>query len=394
MIPDKYRRQLQPGERLFREGESGEDAFFVESGVLEIHRDNGGERNVMARVAEGDLIGEMALVDDRPRTASVTALTDVRLRVMSRENFRDKLDSADPFLRLLLGEILRRYRSVIGGSEGGAMKAPSSDRRKVIERIEMEHEIASALQRGEFQLFYQPIVSLEDRRTAGFEALIRWQHAERGWISPGEFIPVAEDSELIVEIGRWSLLRACEVLSRLKRQDTGGISTRAPPFVTVNISARHLCMPKLFDEVRCALETTGAQPAQLKLEVTESLLMKNWEVAAEVLSRCRALGVKVAVDDFGTGYSSLSYLHRFPVDTLKIDRSFVTLMVQDPGSKKILRALGTLAKSLYMDIVAEGVEMPEQAAQLYGLGFEHAQGFLFSKAVPEAEAMELLHRLW
>jgi EAL domain-containing protein (putative c-di-GMP-specific phosphodiesterase class I) len=332
----------------------------------------------------------MALIDGHPRTASARALTRVSLRRITREQLTDRLNAADPMLRMLLRGILTRYRDSLGNAPVQYAAADQQDRDRVIERLSLEQDLAVAVDRREFELHYQPIVRLSDLSTAGYEALIRWRSPSRGLVSPAVFIPVAEESSLIVNIGNWALGEACTALARMSVNVPPG----APLFMTVNLSGRQLTDPGLLHVVPESVRAAGVPPAAVKLEITESLLLRDFELAFLVLQSLRDEGFKVAVDDFGTGYSSLSYLHRFPVDTLKIDRAFVSRLLDDRASRIIVGTIGQLARALGMDVVAEGVETAAQAAALRELGFEFGQGYYFSRPVPEAEAANMASRIW
>jgi EAL domain-containing protein (putative c-di-GMP-specific phosphodiesterase class I) len=240
-----------------------------------------------------------------------------------------------------------------------------------------------ALERDEFILHYQPIVALDNFQLRGFEALVRWQHPERGFISPMDFIPVAEETGMIIPIGQWVLAEACRQTCEWQK-----LSPADPPLsISVNLSARQFAQPDLVEQVRQVLEETGLDPRCLKLEITESVVMENSEIAVEMLRRLRGLGVELSIDDFGTGYSSLSYLHRFPVSTLKIDRSFVNQMHDYGENTELVRTIITLARTLGMDVVAEGVETERQLAQLRALECERGQGYYFSRPM-DAGAVE------
>lgn len=255
--------------------------------------------------------------------------------------------------------------------------------------LEMETDLRRAMERQELQLHYQPIVSLQTNRLVGFEALIRWQHPQQGLISPAKFIPIAEETGLIAPIGDWVLREACLQMQRWQRQfcDWKLLS------VNVNLSSKQFT-PQLVEQIRQTLEETGLEAKYLKLEITESVLMSHAESAIATLTQLKQLGVQLAIDDFGTGYSSLSYLHRFPIDTLKIDRSFIQKVDVDGEQLAIVRTIITLAWNLGMEVVAEGIETTKQLAQLRSLHCEYAQGFLFSPA-RDIESIEtlLLHEL-
>ena len=246
----------------------------------------------------------------------------------------------------------------------------------------LHHAVAS----NEFLLNYQPIISLMTGRLTGFEALIRWKHPTRGHVMPNQFIPIAEETELIVPITYWVLREACTQMRawQLRFPKASSMS------VNVNLSARSFSQPNLIPQIASILEETGLKASSLKIEITEGVIMKNSHATADVLAELKSLGLQLCLDDFGTGYSSLSYLHRFPLDTLKVDRSFVgKLSGKDNKTKSITRAIVNLAHNLNMTVVAEGVERTEQLAELRQLKCDFAQGYLFSRPV-ETEMIEKL----
>ena len=243
--------------------------------------------------------------------------------------------------------------------------------------LQMENDLRRAIEREELRVYYQPIVALENGQLAGFEALIRWQHPERGFINPSDFIPLAEDTGLIVPLGLWILKRACQQLCQWQWQSPANRSL----FMSVNLSGKQVAQPDLVENIRDILDETHVDPKHLKLEITESAVMENAEMAARLLKRLKALGVQLSIDDFGTGYSSLSYLHRFPVNTLKIDRSFVGRIGEAAENIEIVRTVISLAENMGMEVVAEGVETLSQLTQLRKLKCQYGQGYLFSRPV-------------
>ncbi|HUQ34480.1 MAG TPA: EAL domain-containing protein, partial [Pyrinomonadaceae bacterium] len=252
--------------------------------------------------------------------------------------------------------------------------------------LQMESDLRRAIERKEFVLHYQPIVALETGTIRGFEALIRWQHPERGFVSPGEFIPIAEETGLIIPVGQWVLEEACRQIHEWQEQ-----FPQYPPLqISVNLSGKQFNTPNLIDQVSRVLRETNVEPHSLKLEITESMVMENFETAIEMLNQLRTLGLELSIDDFGTGYSSLSYLHRFPISTLKIDRSFVSRMSDNNENAEIVRTIMMLARSLKMDVVAEGVETTDQLTQLAMLECEYGQGYYFSRPLDVASASTLL----
>jgi diguanylate cyclase (GGDEF)-like protein len=248
--------------------------------------------------------------------------------------------------------------------------------------LQLETDLRRALEKEEFCVYYQPIVSLENGKLAGFEALVRWQHPERGMISPVEFIGMAEEHGFILPLGQWVLEQACRQLVEWQSQSLSNRSL----FMSVNLSAKQMAQTKLVKQIKQVLEETNLDPALLKLEITESAVMENAEMAVIVLKQLKALGVQLSVDDFGTGYSSLSYLHRFPLDTLKIDRSFVSRIGEADENGEIVRTIVTLAENLGMDVVAEGIETLGQLSELKRLNCRYGQGYLFARPLSNTAA--------
>jgi diguanylate cyclase (GGDEF)-like protein len=256
-------------------------------------------------------------------------------------------------------------------------------RANAIARLQLETDLRRALEQSEFENYYQVIVSLETGRIWGFEALARWKSPNRGIVSPNEFIAVAEDTGLIVSMSQWVLETACQQMRIWQARFTD----EPPLLISVNLSARHFLQPNLLEQCRTILYETQLSHSSLNLEVTESAVMPNPETAIKLMSELKQLGIKIALDDFGTGYSSLGYLHRFPMDSLKIDRSFVARIMEDD---EIVRTILTLGRNLGLKVIAEGVETIEQVARLRELGCDFAQGYYFSVPINAQEATDLL----
>jgi diguanylate cyclase (GGDEF)-like protein/PAS domain S-box-containing protein len=248
-------------------------------------------------------------------------------------------------------------------------------------QLQIETEMRRALEKGEFCLYYQPIVQLESNRLVGVEALVRWNHPTRGTVSPMEFIPAAEENGLILPLGSWILSESCRQLREWQKRNP--LASRLT--VSINLSFKQFSQLDLVREVSSIIEKTGVDPRCLKFEVTESHIMENSEIAVAIMNRLREIGAEISLDDFGTGYSSLSYLHRLPIDYLKIDRSFVTRMIESRENAEIIRTIIKLGQNLKMKVIAEGIETPEQLEQLQSLNCEFGQGYLFSKPL-ESEA--------
>ena len=257
---------------------------------------------------------------------------------------------------------------------------------RAVTRLQLETDLRFAIERNEFELYYQPIIGLETASLVGFGALVRWNHPQRGLVPPNEFIPISENTGLIIPMTLQILHSACSQVVKWQEKSGSG----RPLSVAVNLSGKHFGHPALVEQITTVLAETGIDPSSLKLEITESAVMENAETAILMLKQIKETGVQISIDDFGTGYSSLSYLHRFPIDLLKIDRSFVSAMEENTENGEIVRTVIALAKALNLKVVAEGIESIHQFHQLKILGCEFGQGYLFSKPLPVADIERLL----
>ncbi|CAN5379926.1 hypothetical protein BH10ACI3_BH10ACI3_25280 [soil metagenome] len=257
---------------------------------------------------------------------------------------------------------------------------------RAVTRLQLETDLRFAIERNEFELYYQPIIALDSATLVGFEALVRWNHPQRGLVPPNEFIPISESTGLIIPMTVQILHQACNQV--VKWQERSGSSR--PLSVAVNLSGKHFGHPALVEQIKTVIAESGIDAASLKLELTESAVMDNAETAILMLKQIKETGVQISIDDFGTGYSSLSYLHRFPIDLLKVDRSFVSAMEENTENGEIVRTVIALAKALNLKVVAEGIESIHQLHQLRNLGCEYGQGYLFSKPLPVADIEKLL----
>jgi diguanylate cyclase (GGDEF)-like protein/PAS domain S-box-containing protein len=282
---------------------------------------------------------------------------------------------------------LAMYRAKREGKSQSIVFQPQF-RQSSLSPIDLDTDLRRALDRDEMELHYQPIISMRDRTISGFEALLRWSHRSRGVISPNEFIPLAEETGLIYDLGQWVLGKACKQIATWnkskKKEDQLEIS--------INLSSRQFSDPNLVEGIVENIEKSGFDAEFLKIEITESALMQNAQRSVSMLNQLKDLNIKVCVDDFGTGYSSLSYLHTFPIDTLKIDRSFVHDMSRNFRNMEIIRTIIMLAHNLKLDVIAEGVETGEQDAQLSALGCQFAQGFYFSRPINSSDAALLIQQ--
>jgi EAL domain-containing protein (putative c-di-GMP-specific phosphodiesterase class I) len=269
-------------------------------------------------------------------------------------------------------------------------------RQRMIHRLELENDLRKALETQalqdsnlqELQVYYQPIVSLASWKITGFEALVRWKHPRRGLIPPKEFIPVAEETGLIHSLGLWVMRQACQQMRQWQIQ-----YPHDPPLtIHVNVSGKQFGQPDFVDQIQHLLAETGLEPRYLNLEITESLFVENDERFNEMLRRLCSLGVELQIDDFGTGYSSFSYLQRLPVSTIKIDSTFIANMKTGNNHAEIVRSIVTLARSLGMSAIAEGVESQDQMTQLQALDCGYGQGYYISRPAPGAVGQEILRQ--
>jgi EAL domain-containing protein (putative c-di-GMP-specific phosphodiesterase class I) len=321
------------------------------------------------RNSDGNILGNLTVFSCQTRRPM--ALTELRML----ESLAD----------IVAGQLeLRRLRRALNGNRHHQERAVET----VTGLWPRTSDLREALDKKQFVLYYQPEVELTTRRIMGFEALIRWQHPERGLIPPMDFIPFAEETGLILPIGDWGLSEACNQMRLWQTEDPG----QAGPRVCVNLSARQFSRHGLADHVEMLLRRSGISSQQLGLEMTESSLISDPATAMEVLGSLRRLGISLLLDDFGTGYSSLNHLHSLPFDVLKIDRSFVTRMTEGEQPLQIVRTIVELARVMGMDVVAEGIETHEQYMLLREMGCRFGQGYLFSRPVP-AETVSAMLRL-
>ena len=420
-------------EFLFREGDDGDFAYIIESGLVEVSHQRGDRKLILSNLGEGDVLGEMAVIDKLPRTATAKALEPTRVMAIPLDYIEDKIRSADPTIRLFLRLIMGRYRDMHARLthvfEGMSPfdSAPSKDTRAtttaelkgiMAQYLDMQQRISTAvnmpaykedkhpggedtllntkllvteqksikaaLKNEEFHLHFQPIIELSSQEIIGCEALVRWPDTSGELILPSAFIPRAEMTGLIIELGYWVARKACEFQCRLASE------FRQPLFVSINLSGKQFEDKGLIDSLADIMDETGAVRERIKFEITESLLMDNPEIAGSALHRLKETGAKLAIDDFGTGYSSFSYLHQYPFDTLKIDRTFVSGMSKNVKSNEIVKSLINLSHDLGMDVVAEGIETLFEVDMLLQHRTDYGQGFYFSKAVAEEEFIKLL----
>lgn len=393
----KAKKSFAAGEIIMRQGEKGDCAYIIEKGQVEIliERSDGATQHVGTR-GEGTIIGEMAIVDDAPRTATVKALKDCQMLEISRDDFAQRLKTTDPVIQMISQVILTRYRDTLTRAEilresanyppPEAIERSYTAQTDVVESVKIANEFKAALENGDLELHYQPIIDLGRGGVLGFEALMRWTHKEEGFISPGVFIPIAEKSGLIVEASKWALKEACAALGRIEK----AVGNDKPIYMSVNFSSHDFAEEDFVSNLLRTIGDSAIEPHQIKLEITERLLIQQPDNAKDTLQACRNAGVGIAIDDFGTGYSSLSYLYYFPISILKIDQSFIRAMYKEDRSMELVKSIVGLGKNMALDIVAEGVEDIEEARLLQDMGCDSAQGYYFARPMPEEQVIKEL----
>jgi EAL domain-containing protein (putative c-di-GMP-specific phosphodiesterase class I) len=413
-MDDGYLRKVFPaGTEIFRSGDVGNCAYIIDEGEVEIGIPLNDHQTIHNRLGAGEMFGEMALIDDHKRIGSARAVSDTVMRVITANQILDRLHHADQVIAFILRITLMRYRDLLQqmrcAKESAGPAGPAKDRlatdqvmtdhlarpdsRDAVAKLELENELREGLEKGELRLHFQPLVALSDRRLVGFEALMRWEKPRAGLVPPGDFIPLAEETGLIVPMCRWALAAAAGFLARFQeasgRPAPGGDRLAMAVNVTkhqIDDSETMQVIDRITGEHGMAGEHSIA-PGQLKLELTEGVLMTDYARTRGWISDLKRRGIRISIDDFGTGYSSLGYLHHFDVDEIKIDRSFVIEMLTEPRSMDIVRAVIGLARGLGLKTVAEGIESQEQAAVLRAAGCDIGQGYYFDKPLAEAEIM-------
>lgn len=393
---------------LFCRGETRHCAFLIDKGLVHIYGNNekDKEERMLCALGPGEIFGEMALIDNSPRTATAITEDETEIFVIPRDALHGKLTALDPIISLLLSLLIERYRvtrihmpETIKEDEAGdliqklsqyesmpeeimRLRNVEMQRETALKEMKLEQDIRAGLKEKQFYPVLQPILKLPEETIAGFEALIRWQHPDRGTVMPLDFIPVAERSKLVQHLDRLVLEKVCQILPSLEDRAQGG----ADLSVSVNLSGVNFASHDVVDLIKETFARTETDPRKICFEITESALIGDPEMAEEILQLLKETGARVALDDFGTGYSSLNYLHRFSIDTIKIDRSFVANLHDAPRSIDIVRAIVGLARNFKLSVVAEGIETEEDVIALNSLGCDYGQGYYYGKPLDLTDA--------
>lgn len=390
LISEFSREVLAAGAAVFQVGDTGDSAYVIESGCVEVLVGAAHAQQRVAVLAEGAMFGEVALLDRQARTATVRTLVPTTLVRIDRAHVEELLVRADPVIQYLLRLLLERFRSSSAKSEqppalpplsGHAAFAPPEDlHAAAVRTLSLAHDLSDAIDRDQLDLYYQPIVRLPDGTLAGYEALVRWRHPQLGVVQPDEFIPLAEKTGLVHRIGQWVLQRATTDWPALR----GTCAARAGerPFVSVNLSAPELCSPGIVEAVERCLQTTGMDAQELRIELTETVIISSVDKVSASIARLRAMGIGIALDDFGTGYAGLDYLQTLPFTTIKIDRAFVAHMHSSERSFQIIKSALALSQLLGISTVAEGIEDAATGTLLASMGCEYGQGYHYARPRP------------
>jgi EAL domain-containing protein (putative c-di-GMP-specific phosphodiesterase class I) len=375
-------KQYQQGEIIFHGGDKSDCAYIIEQGQVEIYVESTHSRIDVLNA--GELFGEMGVLDQSPRSTSAKALTNVTLLEVKTQQITNRLAESDPIVKALVGVLLKRFRSLLPAQKNNPEDSSLLDQvASVIEhaglsKFKLESELRSAINQGDIQTVFQPIQDIQHNRVAGFEALSRWTHPSRGFISPVEFITLAEETDLIIEVGELVFSRAIDLLKVLPDH----------VFININVSSKQLDDSQFLHRVNKKIKSNGIKPSRLKLEITETMVV-DFKLAKKWLQKCQAMGFPVCADDFGTGHSGMEQLVELNFDVLKIDQVFIKNMFKNSRYQIVLESISKMAKSLKTKLVAEGVEEEEELQVLKQLGFDYGQGYLFGKPMSDEDAMKL-----
>ena len=385
-----YSEIFEPGNIIVKIGDPGDYAYIVQKGKVEVSVPSQKGKKVLAELGQGEIFGEMAIIDSSPRSATVTAIETTEVIVIELSKHMKTLAYNNPIMDLVLRVVLSRLRKTSQQVTGRLAPNLQEDdalkkiRSEAIKKIKYEKRMRQGLALGEFEVHYQPIISLARREISGFEALLRWKNKKR-MIPPDEFIPFAEETGLIIEQGQFVLRKAMS-----DHRKFCDLAKNEQLFMSVNLSGKQVSSNQQVETIKKIINSGDIRPQQLKLEVTETVMLENFDQGKKVLNNLKNMGTTIAIDDFGTGYSSLSYLHELPLDTLKIDRAFINKIEEDKRSFQIVETIMSLSNTLDMNVVAEGIETEQQMSILTDLGCDFCQGFHISKPLTSSQTLDFI----
>jgi EAL domain-containing protein (putative c-di-GMP-specific phosphodiesterase class I) len=377
---------LTTGALLYEEGDTNNCAYIIASGEVILYANRSGQRVNIERRGAGAIVGELSILSGQPRAVTVEALTACVLYRVDARQILDKFENLDPILRACVETSICfassfSKRQTNHESEVQVAQSTLRNASDIITQYKLEADLKNGLERGEFLLVYQPIVQILDGTIVGFEALMRWQHLTLGNVPPDRFIPIAENLGSIGLITNFAIIETCAVLKRM--QALNGNTDKL--YASVNISGKDIGRFGFVDFLAFVLDSNDLNPYDIKLEITETALIEDFDIAGQNLAQLRTMGCGISVDDFGTGYSNLAYLKSLPLTALKIDREFAGDAHSNLVSRSIVKMLLSLGVDLCVDIVAEGLETIEDVDALRGLGCHLAQGYYFYRPLSEAD---------
>lgn len=383
---------LEAGETLYRQGDPNDCGYVIETGQVVLLKKDSGKSAFVERRGAGSILGELSILTGQPRTVTVVATQRCRMFKIPSHRIVERFERLDPVLRACIETSISFSAALKDRASCGKDTTPLAlntlrNPQQVIERLRIEADLRDALVKKEFEMLFQPILRLADQRIVGAEALIRWNHAHLGPVSPDEFIPLAEDMDAIGELTEFAVERSCRFLGELSQQVMPDAF-----FLSVNVSGKDVVQDKFLDFVEFSLDRFELPAHLLKFEVTETALISEMERAAANLVRLRHLGCGLALDDFGSGYANFLHLRNLPFTTLKIDKGSITGLGKDEKAQNIVRVLLDLGKALEVDVVAEGLETRDDAEILQRLGCPMGQGFYFHKPMRSEDLVAELVR--
>ena len=391
---------FKKNERIFKAGEVADCAFIIESGKVGLYALTQSDKRV-AVLGQGEMLGEMGVIDETNRSISAFAETDLELMVVDRNQITKRLENTDPIIRSVMEVLLRRIRSMLSDDVIYSVDYNKTSKKKSsnntsnlivsegIDKIRFEKELHQALDNDEIINVYQPMVDLKHGYIAGFEALSRWKHPKKGMISPFQFITLAEESDLIVTMGNKIFDNACKQLAIFQKIRDESKDELPEFFMSINVSAAQLTAHNFLLDIKGITNKYNINPENIKIEITESLVV-DYEKVKVWIDDCHKIGFKLSLDDFGTGYSGFQHLLELDFHTIKIDQAFTMTIDTNPKSVIMLEVIADLAKRLNMSIVAEGIEDLECANKLTSIGVDYGQGYYFYKPMMPEDLLSII----
>jgi EAL domain-containing protein (putative c-di-GMP-specific phosphodiesterase class I) len=382
--------EFKQGDIIFMAGDSAHCAYIVESGHVGLYTE-GKENNLIATLDKGELLGEMGIINDAVRSISAYADSDVVLLVIDREQITNRLENSDPIIRGVMEVLLRRIRNMLNEDyyESVVVETENLIVTKGMHKIRFEKELFRALDKDELINVYQPMVNLKEGYIAGFEALSRWLHPEKGMVSPFEFISLAEESDFIVPMGINIFNNACKQLAEFQKIRNLSDPNLPDLFMSINVSASQLTADNFLKKIKAITKEHGVKPRNIKIEITESQVV-DYQSIQVWIDECNAFGFQLSLDDFGTGYSGFQHLLELDFHTIKIDQAFIKTIETNKKSIIMLEVITDMAKRLNMSVVAEGIEDLKSAKLLTEIGVDYGQGYYFYKPMLAEEVIKKL----